>query len=238
MYIGRFAPSPTGPLHAGSLVAALASWLDMRHHEGLWRVRMEDVDTPRCVSGADDIILKQLAECGLVAEGEVLYQSQRGQAYQFALDQLVNKGWAYPCGCSRKEIEEAQGQRMRHHTPVYPGTCRQGLSGKTARAWRLNVQQVIKDLALPLTSTWHDRWVGELIAQIRGHGLDRLGPHRRGSRVVHIGRRGHGRTVSAHSMGALGWQRGELRVCRDTTTEPTAMPSLRSTTTGTPRSAT
>ena len=69
-------------------------------------MRIEDVDTPRCVSGMDDIILKQLAQCGLVAEGEVLYQSQRGQAYQFALEQLVNKGWAYPCGCSRKEIEE------------------------------------------------------------------------------------------------------------------------------------
>ena len=160
MYVGRFAPSPTGPLHAGSLVAALASWLDARHHGGLWRVRIEDVDTPRCVSGADDIILKQLAECGLVAKGEVLYQSQRGQAYQFALDQLVYKGWAYPCGCSRKEVEEAQGQRLRNHTPVYPGTCRQGLSGKPARAWRLNVQQVMDDLALPSTCTWHDRWLG------------------------------------------------------------------------------
>ena len=160
MYIGRFAPSPTGPLHAGSLVAALASWLDMRHHGGLWRVRIEDVDTPRCVSGTDDIILKQLAECGLMAEGEVLYQSQRGQAYQFALDQLVNKGWAYPCGCSRKEIEEAQGQRLRHHTPVYPGTCRQGLSGKPARAWRLNVSQVLHDLNLSTPWQWQDRRLG------------------------------------------------------------------------------
>lgn len=160
MYVGRFAPSPTGPLHAGSLVAALASWLDARHHGGLWRVRIEDVDTPRCVSGANDIILKQLAQCGLVAEGEVLYQSQRGQAYQLALDQLVNKGWAYPCGCSRKDIEDAHGQRLRHHTPVYPGTCRQGLRGKPARAWRLNVQQVMDNLALPSTCTWHDRWLG------------------------------------------------------------------------------
>ena len=160
MYVGRFAPSPTGPLHAGSLVAALASWLDMRHHGGLWRVRIEDVDTPRCVSGTDDIILKQLAECGLMAEGEVLYQSQRGQAYQFALDQLVNKGWAYPCGCSRKEIEEAQGQRLRHHTPVYPGTCRQGLSGKPARAWRLNVSQVLHDLNLSTPWQWQDRRLG------------------------------------------------------------------------------
>lgn len=160
MYLGRFAPSPTGPLHAGSLVAALASWLDARHHGGLWRLRIEDIDTPRCVSGADDIILKQLAQCGLVPEGEVLYQSQRGQAYRFALDQLVARGWAYPCACSRKDIEDAHGQRPRHAAVIYPGTCREGLKGKTARAWRLNVQQVINDLALPTTMTWQDRWLG------------------------------------------------------------------------------
>ena len=160
MYVGRFAPSPTGPLHAGSLVAALASWLDMRHHGGLWRVRIEDVDTPRCVSGADDIILKQLAECGLMAEGEVLYQSQRGQAYQFALDQLVNKGWAYPCGCSRKDIEDAQGERIRHSAAVYPGTCRDGLKGKPARAWRLNVSQVLHDLNQSTPWQWQDRRLG------------------------------------------------------------------------------
>jgi len=160
MYLGRFAPSPTGPLHAGSLVAALASLLDTRYHGGLWRLRFEDVDTPRCVSGADDIILKQLAQCGLVADGEVIYQSHRSQAYQFALDQLVNKGWAYPCACSRKEIEEAQGERQRHTAVIYPGTCRQGLHGKPARAWRLNVQQVMNDLAFTSTWTWHDRWLG------------------------------------------------------------------------------
>jgi len=160
MYLGRFAPSPTGPLHDGSLVAALASWLDARHHGGVWRVRMEDVDTPRCVSGADTTLLGQLAHWGLVPDGEVLYQSQRGQAYQFALDQLVAKGWAYPCGCSRKEIEDAQGQRPRHTAVIYPGTCRQGLHGKPTRAWRLNVQQVINDLALPTPWNWHDRWLG------------------------------------------------------------------------------
>ena len=106
-YTGRFAPSPTGLLHAGSLVAALASWLDARAHGGAWRVRIEDVDTPRCVPGADEAILQQLAACGLQPDGPVLRQSQRGDAYAAALQDLVEKGWAYPCGCSRKDIETA-----------------------------------------------------------------------------------------------------------------------------------
>ncbi len=160
MYIGRFAPSPTGPLHAGSLVAALASWLDTRHHGGLWQVRIEDLDTPRCVAGADDIILKQLADCGLLPNSEVLYQSTRGVAYQHALESLVTKGWAYACACSRKDIEDAQGERLRHSAAVYPGTCREGLKGKAARAWRLNVQKVMADLALPTPWVWQDRWLG------------------------------------------------------------------------------
>ncbi len=160
MYIGRFAPSPTGPLHAGSLVAALASRLDARHHGGLWQVRIEDLDTPRCVAAADDIILKQLADCGLLPNSEVLYQSTRGAAYQHALDTLVTKGWAYACACSRKEIEDAQGERPRHSAAVYPGTCREGLKGKAARVWRLNVQKVMADLALPTPWLWQDRWLG------------------------------------------------------------------------------
>ncbi|BDU55136.1 tRNA glutamyl-Q(34) synthetase GluQRS [Limnohabitans sp. TEGF004] len=163
-YIGRFAPSPTGPLHAGSLVAALASWLDARAHGGQWLVRIEDVDTPRCIAGADQLILQQLATCGLVSDAPVMWQSQRGDAYQAALDALIAKGWAYPCGCSRKEIEDAQAlmghTRERHTAAVYPGTCRNGLNGKTARAWRLNVQRVIDDLKLPTPLTWQDRLLG------------------------------------------------------------------------------
>ncbi len=163
-YIGRFAPSPTGPLHAGSLVAALASWLDARAHGGQWLVRIEDVDTPRCIPGADHLILQQLATCGLVPDAPVMWQSQRGDAYQAALDGLIAKGWAYPCGCSRKEIEDAQAlmghTRERHQAAVYPGTCRNGLSGKTARAWRLNVQRVIDDLQLATPLTWQDRLLG------------------------------------------------------------------------------
>ena len=160
-YRGRFAPSPTGLLHAGSLVAALASWLDARAHGGAWLVRMEDVDTPRCVPGADQALLAQLAACGLVSDEPVLWQSTRHDAYQTALNNLVSKGWAYPCGCSRKEIEDAQHhQRARHTASVYPGTCRNGLQGKPARAWRLNLQRVIKDLQLNNPTQWHDRRLG------------------------------------------------------------------------------
>ena len=163
-YIGRFAPSPTGPLHAGSLVAALASWLDARAQGGQWLVRIEDVDTPRCIAGADQLILQQLATCGLVPDTRVIWQSQRSDAYQAALDNLIAQGWAYPCGCSRKEIEDAQAlmghARERHTAAVYPGTCRDGLNGKAARAWRLNVQRVIDDLKLPTPLTWQDRLLG------------------------------------------------------------------------------
>ena len=163
-YIGRFAPSPTGPLHAGSLVAALASWLDARAHGGQWLVRIEDVDTPRCIRGADQLILQQLAACGLVSDAPVLWQSPRSDAYQAALDALIAKGWAYPCGCSRKDIEEAQAlvghTRARHSAAVYPGTCRHGLNGKAARAWRLDVQRVIDDSKLTTPLVWQDRLGG------------------------------------------------------------------------------
>jgi glutamyl-Q tRNA(Asp) synthetase len=127
-------------------------------------VRIEDVDTPRCIPGADQLILQQLATCGLVPDAPVVWQSQRSDAYQAALDTLIAKGWAYPCGCSRKEIEDAQAlmghTRQRHSAAVYSGTCRDGLNGKTARAWRLNVQRVIDDLKLATPLAWHDRLLG------------------------------------------------------------------------------
>lgn len=155
-YIGRFAPSPTGPLHAGSLVAALASWLDARAHGGRWLVRIEDVDTRRCVPGAAETILEQLAACGLVPDEKPVWQSRRGDLYQAALDQLIGKGLAYPCACSRKDIEQAlaaQGHpRERHAELVYPGTCRAGLGGRAARAWRVKTP--------PGTVHWHDRRLG------------------------------------------------------------------------------
>ncbi len=125
---------------------------------------MEDVDTPRCIPGADQTIIHQLAACGLVSDAPVMYQSQRSDAYQAALDSLIAKGWAYPCGCSRKDIEDAQAQlghtRERHTAAVYPGTCRDGLNGKAPRAWRLNVQRVIDDLQLSTPLTWQDRLLG------------------------------------------------------------------------------
>ena len=156
-YRGRFAPSPTGPLHAGSLVAALASWLDARAHQGLWLVRIEDVDTPRCVPGADRLILEQLAQCGLVPDEPLVYQSQRGTLYQQALDSLITRGLAYPCACTRQDISRAlaaSGQaRERHGELVYPGTCRNGLHGRTARAWRLDTQA-------GSLITWQDRLLG------------------------------------------------------------------------------
>ncbi len=158
-YRGRFAPSPTGPLHAGSLVAALASWLDARAHGGTWIVRIEDVDTPRCVPGADDLILSQLTACGLVSDEPVLWQSRRSALYQAALDRLIAAEKVFPCACSRKDIEAALNAaglaRERHHAAVYPGTCRPergGLRGREARAWRFQVG--------PGTLKWTDRRLG------------------------------------------------------------------------------
>ena len=127
-YRGRFAPSPTGPLHAGSLVAALASWLDARARAGQWLVRIEDVDTPRCLPGMGEFILGQLAAVGLVPDEPPQVQSRRSHLYQQALDGLVARNLAYSCQCSRKDIEAARtrlGQpRWRQDERVYPGTCR------------------------------------------------------------------------------------------------------------------
>ncbi len=163
-HVGRFAPSPTGALHAGSLVAALASWLDARAHGGRWLVRIEDVDTPRCVPGAAEHILMQLAACGLVADDTPVWQSKRSDLYKAALDRLLVAAWAYPCGCTRSDIAQtlrARGSaRPRHHELVYPGTCRSGLHGKPARAVRLLAAQSTSQPNAALTVDWHDRRLG------------------------------------------------------------------------------
>lgn len=155
-YTGRFAPSPTGPLHAGSLVAALASWLDAKAHGGRWLVRIEDVDTTRCCTGLDQRILQQLSNCGLNPDAPPVWQSDRGALYQQALEQLVASGQAYPCACSRQEIESEMNRlgrnRSRHGELIYPGTCRNGLQGRDARAWRLRTINEIID--------WSDRRLG------------------------------------------------------------------------------
>lgn len=155
---GRFAPSPTGPLHAGSLVAALASWLDVRARgpQARWLVRIEDADTERCLPGLGEHILGQLAACGLLPDETPVWQTQRSARYQAALDALVAMHRAYPCGCSRKDIDAALAARgvthTRHGERVYPGTCRDGLHGKSARAWRFAVEP----LAPPPDPAVHD----------------------------------------------------------------------------------
>lgn len=140
-YRGRFAPSPTGHLHFGSLVAAVGSYLDARSRGGRWQVRMEDVDRPRCQPGAADDILRSLAAFGFEWDGEVLYQSGRDDAYRQALHQLRDSGRAFPCACTRKELADSQWTRQGSDgAQVYPGTCRAGLlPGKSPRSWRLRV---------------------------------------------------------------------------------------------------
>ncbi|NPT57485.1 tRNA glutamyl-Q(34) synthetase GluQRS [Paraburkholderia elongata] len=155
-YRGRFAPSPTGPLHFGSLVSALASWLDARAHGGAWLVRIEDIDGPRTVPGAAEDILSTLDRFGMHADEPPVWQSHRIARYQEALDQLKATGLVYPCGCTRKEIADSLlHAHARNTTLAYPGTCRDGLHGKRARAWRLRVPD--GDAAV---ITFEDRWQG------------------------------------------------------------------------------
>jgi glutamyl-Q tRNA(Asp) synthetase len=161
---GRFAPSPTGPLHAGSLVAALASWLDVRARgpQARWLVRIEDADTERCLPGMGEHILSQLAACGLVPDETPAWQTRRTSLYAQALDRLKAAQLSYPCGCSRKDIDEALARlgaaHRRHGERVYPGTCRDGLHGKPARAWRF---ATAKFEGRRHTLDWTDRRLGE-----------------------------------------------------------------------------
>ncbi len=137
-YRGRFAPSPTGPLHFGSLVAAVGSYLDARHHGGEWLVRMEDLDPPREVPGAATDILRTLERYGLHWDGEVVYQSHRSAEYQAALERLDADGRLYGCACTRREI--ADNALPGQGGTIYPGTCREGLpDGRKARALRVRV---------------------------------------------------------------------------------------------------
>lgn len=169
-YVGRFAPSPTGPLHAGSLVAALASWLDARAHGGRWLVRIEDIDPPRCQPGADRTILRQLADCGLHPDEPPTWQSAHSAHYAAALDGLAAAGLAYACDCTRAQVEAALAargtSRLRHQAPVYPGTCRHGPRGAGPCAWRLRTDLLELKMPLAPVHSAHDaieniatRWI-------------------------------------------------------------------------------
>lgn len=156
MYVGRFAPSPSGPLHAGSLVVALASYLDAKAAQGKWLVRIEDIDTPRNVVGADRQILKQLTDLGMTWDGDIWYQSKRLHAYENAFAKLDSVGFIYPCACTRREIADSvlarHGQFPDGERP-YPGTCRTGIqAGRTPKSWRFKVA--------PGTFAFTDRWCG------------------------------------------------------------------------------
>ena len=139
--VGRFAPSPTGPLHFGSLVAAVGSYCLARQVGGRWLVRIEDLDTPRVVPGAADHILRTLESCGMTWDGPVLYQSRRTDRYQAALEQLQRADLIFACGCSRKEVL-ASAPHVGEEGPIYPGTCRTGLGeGRRPRSLRIRVPQ-------------------------------------------------------------------------------------------------
>jgi glutamyl-Q tRNA(Asp) synthetase len=153
-YVGRFAPSPTGALHAGSLVAALASYLDARAHGGAWLIRIEDIDEGRAVPGAFDAILRQLDWLGMHSDGEVVWQSRRKALYQAAYEQLA--AHAYPCGCNRREIADSRLGFAPDGGAIYPGTCRHGLApGRSPRSLRLRVPEPGQDII-----SFTDRFAG------------------------------------------------------------------------------
>lgn len=137
-YIGRFAPSPTGPLHMGSLVAAMASFLDARAHNGAWLLRIEDTDFDRNVIGADTEIIHTLQRCGMQWDGDVTWQSQRTNLYERVLEKL--SPWVFACACSRKEIADSRLIQGQENSLIYPGTCRyESTQNKSARSFRLRV---------------------------------------------------------------------------------------------------
>jgi glutamyl-Q tRNA(Asp) synthetase len=129
--IGRFAPSPTGDLHFGSLVSAVGSYLEAKSRGGTWLLRVEDIDPPREVAGSAGRIISDLARLGMAPDGPVLYQSSRIEAYRAAASSLLDMGLAFPCACTRKMLPPSG---------IYPGTCRNGLEeGREARSLRFNV---------------------------------------------------------------------------------------------------
>jgi glutamyl-Q tRNA(Asp) synthetase len=171
-YRGRFAPSPTGPLHFGSLVAAVGSYLEAKQQHGIWLVRMEDLDTPRTMPGAAADILRTLEAFGLHWDGEVLYQSQRTEAYDLALQQLQAISAVYPCACTRKEIADSALHGI--DGQIYPGTCRNGLpAGREGRAWRVRTDNrpiAFDDALQGLISQHLESEIGDFVVK-RADGL-------------------------------------------------------------------
>lgn len=154
-YVGRFAPSPTGPLHLGSLATALGSWLIARSNGGKWLLRIEDIDRERCKPEFTALILKALQAHGLNWDGEVWIQSQRHEIYAEHLARLNTEGLAYPCACTRKEIDAANAHRGFGENRIYPGTCAQGMpAGKVARAVRFRCPKE--------AVTWTDQRLGSI----------------------------------------------------------------------------
>lgn len=150
---GRFAPTPSGPLHFGSLIAAVGSYLHARARGGTWVLRIDDIDTPRVVPGASDAILCALDAYGFEWTGPVYYQSAHIHAYAAALARLQTDAMAYPCACSRREIADSSLHGI--DSPIYPGTCRHGLPpGRSARAWRVRTEGA--------TIAFVDLWQGAL----------------------------------------------------------------------------
>ena len=165
MYVGRFAPSPTGPLHFGSLVAALASWLDARAARGRWLVRIEDLDAPRNQPGAADDILRTLDRLGLTWDGAVVYQSQSQRALSPTRCSVL-KTQTYWCGCSRREIADSALGLAADGAQIYPGTCRSGIApGKTPRALRVKASGQVEftDRILGKQSQRLERDVGDFV---------------------------------------------------------------------------
>ena len=164
-YRGRFAPSPTGPLHFGSLIAAVGSFLEARARGGDWLVRMDDLDPPRVVPGAAAGILRALEACGMNWDGVVVSQSARHDAYHAALHRLRDKGLVYPCACSRREIADSAVAGV--EGPVYPGTCRGGIAeGRSARALRLDTRGaaiVVEDAVQGRVTTALEKEFGDFV---------------------------------------------------------------------------
>ena len=156
-YRGRFAPSPTGPLHAGSLVAALASFLDARHHNGQWQLRVDDIDPPRAVAGSIDAITEALSAHGLIWDGPVIYQSESSPHYDSAIDQLMSSGWLFRCLCTRATLSADGGCGQR---------CQdQNISGETPHSLRVRAEP-------ERMRGFNDRFLGEQPAHIKNAAQD------------------------------------------------------------------